>query len=179
MATHYQILGVAPQASHDEIRRAYHRQARRHHPDAQPHADPAASERARLRMARINAAWAVLRDTGRRRDYDIQIGVAVRPSRPSGSPPGAAGWVPIDLDDDLDDGGEEIDEASSRGPADLLVFVPVGLFLVAVSTFAFSVLTQSPTLMWGALILLPVAAVAFFTTPLLVLFSRARARAKP
>lgn len=179
MATHYQILGVGPHASHDEIRRAYHRQARRHHPDAQPDADPAASERARLRMARINAAWAVLRDTGRRRAYDIQIGVARRPSRPLASTSGGAGWTPIDLDDDRGDAGEEIDEPSTRGPADLLVFVPVGLFLIAVGTFAFSVLTQSPTLMWGALILLPVAAVAFFTTPLLVLFTRARARAKP
>lgn len=179
MATHYEILGVAPDASHDELRRAYHRQARRHHPDARPDADWATSERTRLRMARINAAWAVLGDAGRRRAYDLQIGIAVTQPRPGPQAAGASEWAPLDPDDDADQLGEDLDDSRPRGPADLVVFVPVTLFALAVATFAFSVLSQSPTLMWAALILLPVTALAFVTTPLLVLFTRARARTKP
>lgn len=177
MATHYQILGVDPHASHDELRRAYHRQARRHHPDARPGADHAVLEEARRRMARINAAWAVLGDVGRRRAYDSQIGVGVRPGPPgSATGAGASSWSPLEPDDDIDLLGEDVDENRPRGPADLVVFVPVALFLLAVATFAFSVLSQSPTLMWAALILLPVAALAFVTTPLVVMFTRVRAR---
>jgi hypothetical protein len=178
MATHYEILGMEPHATHDELRRAYHRQARRHHPDTRPEADPATSEQARRRMARINAAWAVLGDAGRRRAYDHQIGVALRPGPPSPNSPGpdASGWAPLDTDDDVDLLGDDVDDSRPRGPADLIVFVPVTLFVLAVATFAFSVLVQSPKLMWTALILLPVAALAFVTTPLLVMFTRVRAR---
>ncbi|MDQ6797237.1 MAG: J domain-containing protein, partial [Actinomycetota bacterium] len=57
---HYEELGVAPSATHDEIKRAYHRQARRHHPDAHCQAPAAIQASARRTMVEINAAWAVL-----------------------------------------------------------------------------------------------------------------------
>jgi hypothetical protein len=61
--THYDVLGVAIGASRGDIHRAYLALARRHHPDA------GGDESA---MRRVNQAWAVLSDTGRRRRYDIE-----------------------------------------------------------------------------------------------------------
>jgi curved DNA-binding protein CbpA len=67
VATHYELLGVAPGASHYEIQRAYRQLARDHHPDTFAGASSAASEQAREIMAAINAAWTVLGDPARRR----------------------------------------------------------------------------------------------------------------
>ena len=67
--THYQLLGVAPTASVDEIRAAYRRLARALHPDA--HGGIAAPA-----MASVNEAWRVLSDPGRRANYDATLRVA-------------------------------------------------------------------------------------------------------
>jgi molecular chaperone DnaJ len=64
--THYDTLGVAPAASAGEIRDAYRRLARRHHPDS-------AEQRDATAMARINDAYRVLGDPGRRAAYDAQL----------------------------------------------------------------------------------------------------------
>ena len=69
--THYELLGIAPGAQPDEIRDAYRRAARAHHPDT--HGEASAG-----RLAEINRAWSVLGDPRRRRDYDISLGVAPR-----------------------------------------------------------------------------------------------------
>jgi DnaJ-class molecular chaperone len=65
MADYYTILGVAAEATEDEIRRAYRRLALRWHPDRNA-GDPAASER----FKEISEAYAVLIDPAKRRDYD-------------------------------------------------------------------------------------------------------------
>ncbi|MGA0237529.1 MAG: J domain-containing protein [Acidimicrobiales bacterium] len=68
---HYQVLGVAPEASMAEIRRAYLTAARTAHPDL--HHDSESSRRAAEdRMRRINEAWAVLGDPDERAAYDRQ-----------------------------------------------------------------------------------------------------------
>ncbi len=64
--THYDVLGVAPHASHDEIRAAFRRAAREAHPDR--HGEGSAT-----RMAAVNEAWRVLGDADRRRAYDAQL----------------------------------------------------------------------------------------------------------
>ena len=64
--THYDTLGVVPTASAAEIRDAYRRLARRHHPDR-------AAERDATAMAAINEAYRVLGDAGRRAAYDAQL----------------------------------------------------------------------------------------------------------
>ncbi|CAN5856614.1 hypothetical protein BH23CHL8_BH23CHL8_19170 [soil metagenome] len=65
----YHVLDVRHDASGDEIKRRWRELAREHHPDRAP---GDAQERARLttRMARINAAYDLLRDPVRRARYD-------------------------------------------------------------------------------------------------------------
>jgi molecular chaperone DnaJ len=72
--THYERLGVVPDASGDAIRAAYRRAARANHPDT--HGEASAQQ-----MAEINTAWWVLRDGERRRAYDDSL----RPQRAASS----------------------------------------------------------------------------------------------
>lgn len=65
MKTHYDILGVAPDADYETIKAAYRRAVKAHHPDL--HIGSAAAERL---AKRINAAHAVLKDPVRRSRYD-------------------------------------------------------------------------------------------------------------
>jgi len=65
IATHYDVLGVAPDAPPDEIRSAYRRAARQLHPD---HAHSSSDA-----MATVNEAYRVLADPGRRLLYDHSL----------------------------------------------------------------------------------------------------------
>src|SRR5215472_10240888 len=60
----YQLLGVARDASQDDIQRAYRKLARQYHPDV--NADPAAEER----FKDVSEAYDVLSDPQTRRRYD-------------------------------------------------------------------------------------------------------------
>jgi molecular chaperone DnaJ len=63
---HYETLGVSQDASQEEIKRAYRRLARQHHPDTN-RADPAATER----FKEITRAYEVLSDPDKRQRYDM------------------------------------------------------------------------------------------------------------
>lgn len=65
LLSHYQILGIDRQATGDEVRAAYRRMARRYHPDRFEGGGDSQET-----MARINAAYEVLSDDGRRSEYD-------------------------------------------------------------------------------------------------------------
>jgi hypothetical protein len=67
----YAVLGVAPTADRDEIRKAYRRLARQLHPDLRPD-DPEAE----ARFKEVAAAWEVLGDATRRADHDRRVGRA-------------------------------------------------------------------------------------------------------
>jgi hypothetical protein len=89
--SHYDLLGVSFGATIEEVRAAYRRAARDHHPDAG--GDPA-------RMTDLNAAWHVLGDPVRRAAYDREL--ARRPAhpgsirRPAAEEPGVGGaWDSI------------------------------------------------------------------------------------
>jgi curved DNA-binding protein CbpA len=65
----YRVLGVAADASTNQIKRRWRELAREHHPDRAA-GDREEASRLTGRMARINAAYDLLRDPGRRSRYD-------------------------------------------------------------------------------------------------------------
>jgi len=90
----YQLLGVARDASRDEIALAWRRRAREAHPDAR-HGDTGAP----ARFQALAEAWQVLGDPGRRAAYDRgldpgqprgRVRITVRHSPPAPGP-GASG----------------------------------------------------------------------------------------
>ncbi len=62
---YYNVLGVNRSASDKEVRQAFRRLARKHHPDVNPE-DKASEDR----FKEINAAYEVLSDSGKRKKYD-------------------------------------------------------------------------------------------------------------
>jgi molecular chaperone DnaJ len=62
---YYDLLGIARDASPDDVRRAYRRLAKQHHPDVND-SDPEADQRFKT----INEAYEVLRDPDKRAAYD-------------------------------------------------------------------------------------------------------------
>ncbi len=62
---YYEVLGVAREASDDEIKRAFRRAAQRHHPDVDK------SDGAEQRFKELNEAYRVLGDRQRRQAYDM------------------------------------------------------------------------------------------------------------
>lgn len=80
-ADYYEVLGVSPDASSEEIKRAFRRLAREHHPDA-----TGGNPDSERRYKEISEAYAVLSDPGKRREYDAaRMGVGTW-SSPWGSP---------------------------------------------------------------------------------------------
>ena len=63
----YEVLGVSPNASNQEIQAAYRQHALRWHPDRNPN-----DEYSMRMMQRVNAAWAILKDEDRRAAFDRQ-----------------------------------------------------------------------------------------------------------
>ena len=64
--THYDLLGVTRAATAPELKAAYRRLMRSHHPDLAGASGAAMSQR-------VNAAYTVLSDPAARRDYDYEI----------------------------------------------------------------------------------------------------------
>jgi curved DNA-binding protein CbpA len=91
----WEQLGLRPGAGREQIRRAYRRLARRHHPDTHPEGEKALQE---LKMIALNEAYAHLM----RRGSDGPPGDSAGPRRPpprsapprAGSAPPKAGFAP-------------------------------------------------------------------------------------
>ena len=79
---YYKVLGVSPQATDEEIKKAYRKLALETHPDRNP-GDPRSEER----FKRISEAYGVLADSQKRAQYDDyrRLGFQQRPGRPPGS----------------------------------------------------------------------------------------------
>jgi curved DNA-binding protein len=84
---YYQTLGVNEDASQDEIKKAYRKLARKHHPDVNP-GDKAAEER----FKGINEAYEVVSDPDKRQKYD-QFGAQWQQYERTGGRPEDFDWA--------------------------------------------------------------------------------------
>lgn len=82
-ASYYDVLGIDPAATHDEVRQAYIERALRYHPDRQREVGEADRVLADRQMQEVNQAWAVLGDAVARASYDADLGLP--PPPPAGA----------------------------------------------------------------------------------------------
>ncbi len=71
MNNYYILLGISPGATEDEVKQAYLRLAKIYHPDKNKSPD------ATKKMADINLAYEILRDSHRRKKYDLENNIDV------------------------------------------------------------------------------------------------------
>jgi len=84
---HYATLGLSRKCGPEQIRLAYRLRAREHHPDVNPDS-PDATER----LQAVNAAYEVLSDPERRKEYDRELRGRERLQRPAPSPRGRSNF---------------------------------------------------------------------------------------
>jgi molecular chaperone DnaJ len=85
---YYQVLGVPKNATASEIKKAYRKLAQQHHPDANP-GDQAAEER----FKEVSAAYDVLGDEQKRKQYDQVRDMAASGFGAGGFPGGGGGYA--------------------------------------------------------------------------------------
>ncbi len=129
--SHYDVLGVAPNASAVELRHAYRSRASLLHPDKHTDRPPQEQADTARDMQRLNEAWHVLSDAARRRRYDEELGVF------RATPLAAARPSPLDRSD------ESIKTHDSSVPV-LLRLLPLGfMLLVLLAVFVFAAFALS------------------------------------
>lgn len=171
---HYDELGVAPTASAADIRAAYVALARRHHPDRMGAASERARSEAAARMARVNAAWTVLSDPGKRAAYDAHLtgssssatGAHVRDPDSSFEPFDTSDDIDPRLFDDTPTGAPSIPRAFALAPATL---VAVGVTMVLGGAF----FGYGGMLVAGFFVL-AVAGLSFLALPFVALINASR-----
>ncbi len=73
---HYQTLGLRPDVTAAEIKRAYRKLVKSCHPDFDHHAQSQADRQEKTeRMMRLNEAYETLMDRSKRQAYDVMIGL--------------------------------------------------------------------------------------------------------
>jgi hypothetical protein len=160
--THYEVLEVAPGTPTAEIRRAYLRLARAHHPDR--------GGRDAERMRRINAAWAVLGDDARRAAYDAELAAPPPATAAPSARPAEDPWEPA-TEDDLVDLDEPIGIPAPRW----LAMLPVGALAAAVVTLGLASLLRLPAMLGAAAAMFVLAVVLFLILPFIALTAARRA----
>jgi curved DNA-binding protein len=83
---YYKILGVAKNATEKEVKAAYRKLARKHHPDVNP-----GNKEAEAKFKEVNEAYEVLGDKEKRKKYD-ELGANWEAYGRAAGPGGARGW---------------------------------------------------------------------------------------
>lgn len=174
MASHYDELGVAPEASPAQIRAAYVALARRHHPDRMGSASEPDRAEAAARMARVNAAWTVLSDPGRRAAYDAGL------AGPSTSTGGAhvrdpdSSFQPFDTSDDVDP--RLLDDTPTGAPSIPRAFAlaPASLATVGVTMILGGAFLGYGGMLIAGFFVLALAGLSFLALPFVALINASR-----
>src|ERR1051326_5192819 len=103
---YYQTLGVERGASAEDLRKAYRKLARKHHPDLNP-GDKAAEDR----FKKVQEAYDVLSEPKKKHMYD-QVGYYSENGMPGGGTPGGGGSGP-----NMGFGGFDFSDVFTRGGA--------------------------------------------------------------
>jgi curved DNA-binding protein CbpA len=93
LKNYYELLAIAPNASADEVKRAFRAQIARYHPDKVQHLGAEFQSMASDRATELTEAYRILSDSGRRAEYDrafAEAGGAMTPAT-SESPPSPPG----------------------------------------------------------------------------------------
>src|SRR5437660_10455739 len=109
---YYEVLGISQTAGADEIKSAYRRLARKHHPDVNP-----GDGEAEGRFKEINEAYEVLSDPNKRGRYDRfgHAGLGGAAGSPADFGFGAGGFS--DIFDAIFGGGMREQRGPAYGPA--------------------------------------------------------------
>ncbi len=179
---HYDVLGVAPNASPAEIRRAFVIAARQHHPDFHANDNAASRRAAEASMRAVNDAWAVLSDSRRRLVYDDQLAALRRIGAREAQAANRAHAVqrtssgasihfqpfdnepdtdPLLLDDQAYDG--------TRPPPPWMQILPVALLLFGLGSTIVGVFVGLRPLAGLGLVVVALATVAFLLAPFYVM----------
>jgi len=95
VTSHYELLGVSPQATREEIKRAFRHEISRYHPDKVQHLGREFQELAADRAADLTRAYRVLTDAEARAAYDEEL---LRAAAAPPAPPPAAAPAPAPAD---------------------------------------------------------------------------------
>jgi hypothetical protein len=167
---HYNTLGVIPTASAADLRAAYLKLARTHHPDK---VDSSEREQAEVRMQQINEAWSVLGVAHKRREYDIKR-PKTRTQTTTGRSKkqrGHAHFKPFD-DEPISRADIDLDTtpiAGSKGIPRWATFLPVGLFVFGILTLGFGTLVGAGGVFALGIICVVLGGVCFLMLPLIVM----------
>jgi len=157
--THYEVLGIPPQASAAEVRAAYRAAARSVHPDAG--GSPVA-------MQAVNAAWRVLGDPGRRAAYDATLRAAGAGTPAYEAPPHAGD--PPDRSGEWADVYDDLLDTSPIGPIRAVegwwALAPPGALMLGIGLGVGGLLFVSPALFVFAGAALFIALGLFILAPL-------------
>jgi len=85
----YAVLGLTPQATQEQIRRAYRALLRQNHPDTRPSGEPAGNATSNSTLQEVIAAYAILGDPARRTSYHHRTS-----THPTRTPPRTPPWTP-------------------------------------------------------------------------------------
>ena len=87
--SYYEVMGLDPTCTPEELKTRYRDLAREHHPDQLGHLSSAAQAESASAMATINEAYDTLREPSLRRAYDqrLQAETMAQESRRSSAPP--------------------------------------------------------------------------------------------
>ena len=179
---HYEVLGIAPNASHAEIRRAFVSAARRHHPDFHAGADPTSRRAAEASMRAVNDAWAVLSDPRRRDEYNDHLAALRRAGARDAQAADRAHAVrrtssgasihfrPLDNEPDPDPWLlDDRPYAGSRPPPAWMQVLPVALLLFGLGATIVGLFVGLRPVAGLGLVVVALATVAFLLAPFYVM----------